>query len=62
MINEKKRIWIIILIIILIILLLIALFIIIRYLLRKRRNKIEDNDIGILPLEKDNNLEEKIND
>ena len=62
MINEKTRIWIIILIIILVILLLIALFIIIRCLLRKRRNNIEDNDIGILPLEKENNLEEKINE
>ena len=61
--NDEKnnKWWIIILIIILVIILLIVLIIVIHCLLRKRKNKIEDNEIGILPLSNEKNLEEKIN-
>ena len=59
--DENKKWWIIILIIILVIILLIVLIIVIHCILRKRKNKIEDNEIGILPLSNEKNLEEKIN-
>ena len=61
--NDEKnnKWWIIILIIILVIILLIVLIIVIHCILRKRKNKIEDNEIGILPLSNEKNLEEKIN-